>query len=310
VKRTLVIGCGFIGSRIVEDLLHHGATPVVLTRSQPAQAIASRLPEGSLLIGDAADRQIVETALDDVGQIVYTAGGLLPAASEREPERDAELTLLPLRTVLDALRGRQRVRLIYLSSGGTIYGEPQEVPVSEDEPTRPRGVYGELHVQCEQAILSSIRDHGLRAQVLRCSTVYGEGQLPDRGQGVIATFISHIEDGAPIELFGDGTTIRDYLYVGDLARIIVALLRVEHGPTTLNVGSGEGTSLMEVLRLVEAEVGRSATVIRHKERGFDVHRIVLDISRLQALMNVEHTPLIEGVHRTHVWLAAMAAEAS
>jgi UDP-glucose 4-epimerase len=310
VRRTLVIGCGFIGSRIVEELLEQGAPPVVLTRSKPVRAFASRLPDDSLLIGDAADREMVEAALEDVGQIIYTAGGLLPAASEREPERDAELTLRPLQNVIDALRGRQPARLIYLSSGGTVYGDPREVPVGEDEPTRPRGVYGELHVRCEEAISRATREDGLRAQVLRCSTVYGEGQLPDRGQGVINTFISHIERDEPIELFGDGTTVRDYLYVGDLARIVVALLSGGDGPTPLNVGSGEGTSLIEVLGLVEAEVGRSATVIRHEERGFDVHRIVLDISRLHDLLKVDHTPLAEGVHRTHEWLAATAAKAS
>jgi UDP-glucose 4-epimerase len=212
--------------------------------------------------------------------------------------------------VIDAARGREATRFVYLSSGGTVYGDPREVPVNEDEPTRPRGVYGELHVRCEEVISKATREDGLRALVLRCSTVYGEGQQPDRGQGVINTFIRHIERDQPIELFGDGTTVRDYLYVGDLARIVVALLSVEDGPTTLNVGSGEGTSLIDVLRLVEAEVGRSATVIRHEERSFDVHRIVLDISRLHELVDVEQTSLVEGVHRTHDWLAATVAKAS
>lgn len=310
MRRTLVIGCGFIGSRIVEELLKQDAAPVVLTRSTPTEAIASRLPKNRLLIGDAADPEVIEAALDGVGQIVYTAGGLLPAASEREPERDAELTLGPLQNVIDALRGREEARFIYLSSGGTVYGDPREVPVSEDEPTRPRGVYGELHVRCEEAISKAIRDDGLRAQVLRCSTVYGEGQLPDRGQGVINTFIRHLEQGESIELFGDGTTVRDYIYVGDLAQIVVALLSIDDGPTTLNVGSGEGTSLLDVLRLVEAEVGRSATIIRHEERGFDVHRIILDVSRLHDLLEVERTALAEGIHRTHKWLSAMSGEPS
>jgi UDP-glucose 4-epimerase len=283
---------------------------MVLTRSRPGRSVISRLAQGDLVIGDAADKRVLESALERVDQVVYAAGGLLPVASEREPDRDAELTLKPLRTTLEALRSRPDVRLLYLSSGGTVYGDPEKIPVGEGESTRPRGVYGELHVRCEEEILGGVRDDGLRAQILRCSTIYGEGQQPDRGQGVINTFISHVERGSPIELFGDGTTIRDYLYVDDLARIIVSLLDLDDSPTILNVGSGKGTSLIEIVRLVEQELDRPAKVIHHEERDFDVHRIVLDVSRLHQLVNVAYTPLVDGIRQTHRWLSAARAEAA
>jgi UDP-glucose 4-epimerase len=294
---------------VVQELLKSGEVPIVLTRSRPERQVDSRLPDGNLLVSDAAERETLEAALEGVDRVVYAAGGLLPAASEREPQRDAELTLAPLRTVLAALRRRSEVSFLYLSSGGTVYGDPKRIPVGEDESTRPRGVYGRLHVRCEREILDEVHEHGLRARILRCSTVYGEGQQPDRGQGVIATFVGRIEQGKPIELFGDGNTIRDYLYVGDLAAIIATLLNCEDDAQVLNVGSGEGTSLLEILRLVEAELGREAEVIHHAEREFEVHRIVLDVSRLRELVTVETTPLVEGIRRTHRWLAAAASEA-
>ena len=306
--RTLVVGCGFIGSRVVTELIESGDTPTVLTRSRPRYGVDPRLPAKNLLVGNAGSRETVEEALEGIDQVVYSAGGLLPAASEREPERDTELTMAPLRTVLAALRERSDASIAYLSSGGTVYGDPEQIPVDEEEPTCPRGIYGELHVRCEQEVLREIRDHGLRARILRCSTVYGEGQQPDRGQGVIATFLGRIERNEPVELYGGGSTIRDYLYVGDLARIITALLPHDDGPAVLNVGSGEGTSLAKILSLVEAEVGKTATVIHHEERAFDVHRIVLDISRLQELVSIPGTPLAQGIHLTHRWLQTVAQE--
>jgi UDP-glucose 4-epimerase len=303
-NRPLVIGCGFIGSHVVAELAANGRPPIVLTRSRPASGVAAAIATGDLHLGDAGDAEVLGPALDGVGHVVYCAGGLLPAASEEEPERDQELTLTPLRSVLGALRSRPGTTLTYISSGGTVYGEPDQLPVSESAPTRPRGSYGKLHLACEREIDRHQAEDGLRAWVLRCSTVYGEQQSPDRGQGAVVTFLHRIERGLPIDLYGGGATVRDYVYAGDVARAIVALLDRGEEPSVLNLGSGEGTSLLELLRLVEAQVGRTADVRAHPERGFDVHGIVLDTSRLKALLDFQPTPLVDGIARTLAWLRA------
>jgi UDP-glucose 4-epimerase len=305
---TLVIGCGFIGSRIVTELRQAGTPVTVLTRSQPADALVEELSADSLIVGDASDAATVAEALAGVSHVVFSAGGLLPAASERDPDLDEVLTLRPLLTVLDAIVERGGISFLYLSSGGTIYGEPTRVPVHESDPTQPRGSYGRLHLRCEEEVAKRCHENGLDARILRCATVYGEGQQPDRGQGVVTTFLSRIRRGEPIELFGDGGTIRDYVYVGDVADVVTALTGHEGGPLVVNVGSGEGTSLLEVLRLTEAEVGREAEVIRHGERGFDVHRIYLDVTSLRELIAFEPTPLARGITLTNQWLATLAAE--
>jgi UDP-glucose 4-epimerase len=302
--RPLVIGCGFIGSHVVTELAAGGRPAVVLTHSPPADEILAAIAPGGLQLGDASDARDLERALDGIGHVVYCAGGLLPKASEEEPERDEELTLKPLRAVLGALRSRPQTRLTYISSGGTVYGEPEQVPVSETAPIGSLGSYGKLHVACEQEIAHQRKEHRLRARVLRCATVYGEYQSPDRGQGAVVTFLHRIETGQPIDLYGGGATVRDYVYAGDVARAIVMLLDRDEEPSVLNVGSGEGTSLLELLRLVEAQVGRAAEVRAHAERGFDVHRIVLDTSRLNALLDFQPTPLAAGIGRTHAWLRA------
>ncbi len=308
LESTLVIGCGFIGSNLVAGLAERGEPFAVLTRHQPPPQIAASIGEGDLTLGDAGDPAAVAAAVADASRVVFCAGGLLPAASERDPELDRRLTLGPVEATLKALEGRPEVILTYLSSGGTVYGEPVRVPVKETDPTVPKSAYGRLHLACEEMIATARRNSGLRARVLRCATVYGEHQQPDRGQGAIVTFLHRIENGEQIDLFGGGSTVRDYVYVGDVAQAIIETMDSAEGPDVVNVGSGEGTSLLEILRLAEAQVGREAKVATHPERGFDVHRIVLDPSRLRELTDFEPTPLKQGIERTHRWLVGLAEE--
>jgi UDP-glucose 4-epimerase len=301
VPRVLVIGCGFIGSNIVEERVASGRPPAVLTRSDPAPDVAAKIAPGDLVVGDATDPETVERALEGAEHVIFSAGGLLPAASEENPEEDARLTLGPVRTVLERLRERPGVGLTYLSSGGTVYGEPKEIPVPEDAPTEAFGAYGRLHLRCEGEVLAASREHGLPARILRCATVYGEHQQPGRGQGAVVTFLDRIERGEPIDLYGGGATIRDYVYVGDVARATIALVEAG-GPAVINVGSGTGTSLVDLLRLVEREVGREAQVNQHEPRGFEVHQIVLDTTLLHQTVELEITDLAAGIARTHRWL--------
>lgn len=300
-SRTLVVGCGFIGSHIVEALASSSRPFAVLTHRCPPDPVANLIPGGHLYLGDAQSPELLERALAGIGHVIYSAGGLLPAESEQDPEKDEQLTLGPVRALLDALAARPGVRFTYLSSGGTVYGDPGEEPVDEDFPTNPVGVYGRLHVKAEKEVLAA-RGRGLDARILRCSTVYGEHQQPDRGQGVIVTFLDRIEKGEPIEIFGEGTTIRDYVYAGDVAAAIVALLDQPEVPPVLNLGSERPTPLNELRELVEKQVGKEAVVHRQPPRDFEVRRIVLDTTRLRKLIEFEPTPLETGISRTHCWL--------
>jgi UDP-glucose 4-epimerase len=306
--RSLVIGCGFIGSRVVEMLAQGGEAPVVLTRSRPDDEIAALIGDGDLHIGDAADPQLLETALERVASVIFCAGGLMPAASEREPELDARLTLDPLIAVLDALRDCPDVELLYISSGGTVYGAPERLPVDESHPTTPRGSYGRLRLACEKEVEGRRIEHGRHSRILRCATVYGERQRPNRGQGAVATFLHRVGRGQPVDFYGEGTSVRDYIYVGDVARACIDIRGRPGGPAVLNLASGEGTSLLDLLRLVESEVNREAIVVPHPRRKFEVEAVTLDPSRLRRLIDFHPTPLKDGIARTHRWLSSNVLE--
>ena len=296
--RILVIGCGFIGERLVTELVSAGYPTVVLTRSPPDASKRERIRGADLLVGDAGTHHFLNRALDGVAHVIYSAGGLLPAESNLNPELDLTLTLPPLIATLDALRERQGVGLTVLSSGGTVYGRPRYLPVDEEHPTDPISSYGIVKLACEKYVAMYSQRHQLPAQILRCSNVYGENQPSDRGQGTVPTFLQQVLADEPITVFGDGSIVRDYLYVGDLANIVLRLLSVPSETRVINVGCGDGTSLNRLIDLVADITHKRVLVDRRASRPFDVHEIVLDISRLRSLLDFEPTRLEDGTRRT------------
>ena len=185
-----------------------------------------------------------------------------------------------------------------LSSGGTVYGRPRYLPVDEEHPTEPISSYGIVRLACEKYVAMYSDRHQVPAQILRCSNVYGENQPAERGQGTIPTFLQRVLADEPLTVFGDGSIVRDYLYVGDLASAVLGLMDLPSEPRLLNVGSGEGASLNRLIDLVGDLTGKQVQIDRRAVRPFDVHEIVLDVSRLRSLIDFEPTSLEEGTRRT------------
>jgi UDP-glucose 4-epimerase len=295
--RVLVVGCGFLGERFAAIFAARGAEVRVLTRSEPGPRKRSVIADAELMIADAGDRAAVEEALKGTQHVVYTAGGLMPAESDRKPEADAELSFRPLLSVLDALRSRREISLTYVSSGGTIYGQPEYLPVDERHPTNPISAYGVLRLACEKFVSMHCERDRIPVRILRCANAYGEHQPAQRGQGAVAAFVDRVMNDEPIVVYGDGQIVRDFIYVDDIVEALVALIGGPPGPMVVNVGSGLGHSLNDLIGIVEDVSGRRMAVERRPPREFDVSEIVLDISRLRALVDFKPTPLEEGVRR-------------
>lgn len=240
---------------------------------------------------------MLERVLAGIEEVIYCIGGLQPAAAERDPELDAALLLKPLRNLVAALADRPGTTLTYLSSGGAVYGNPDQLPVTEDALPKPIGAYAAVRLAGERILCRAHQRYQLAVRILRCANVYGEHQPVDRGQGAVAVFLDRISRGQPIEVFGDGDIVRDYVYVADLVEVIARLLGRRGGLTVLNVGSGSGTSVNELIGLLEAAVGRDAVVLPRPGRGFDVRRVVLDITRMRRLLAVDPLMLSEGITR-------------
>ena len=195
-------------------------------------------------------------------------------------------------------------RFVFVSSGGAVYGRAARLPAREDDPTEPISAYGvgKLAVEKYVALFSSA--HGLPGVTLRLSNPFGPYQLAGTPVGVVARMVQKLSAGEPIEIFGDGSTVRDYLEIGDAARALA--LAADPGrlpPGLYNVGSGEGTSLAEVAATVGAVAGRPLEIVHRPARGFDVPAIVLDTARLRTASGWRpEVPFAEGVER--LWRAA------
>ncbi|KXU91588.1 hypothetical protein CR51_31800 [Caballeronia megalochromosomata] len=181
--------------------------------------------------------------------------------------------------MLDHMKTAGVNRIVFTSSGGTVYGNPQMVPVREDHPLQPLCSYGVTKVAIEGYLRLNASLHGLNATVLRIANPYGPGKARIGVQGFIPTLFAKIASEAPIEIWGDGSVVRDYIYVDDA---IDAMLEAAswNGFRLYNVGSGAGHSLLDVLRTVERATGRSANVVYKQGRSFDVVEIYLDIGKI------------------------------
>jgi UDP-glucose 4-epimerase len=296
-----VLGAGFIGTHVAQALTARGIATRVMNRSPLDGAQTDRLGGAELVVADASVRPAVAAALEGVDHVFFCAGGLMPAESNLDPAADAALALPPVINVLEALRAQPSTGLTFLSSGGTVYGRPEHVPVREDHVTQPITSYGVMKLTAEKYVGMYTRLYGLRARVLRCANVYGPYQPPGRGQGFIAAALHRVRRREPVVVFGDGLNVRDYVFAPDVARTMVELAAVAGGPQVLNVGSGEGISLRDLLARIGRVTGIEPEVELRADRGFDVREIVLDVRALRALVPGPATPLEEGLSAT--WAA-------
>lgn len=295
---VLVVGGGFIGSHVARGFVARGIPTTVLTRSKPEVGTLARLNGARVMISDATNAALIRDALDGTDHVVWCAGGLLPTESTHRPIDDVLATLPPLLVVLEELAQRGGMRIAIVSSGGTVYGNPAVLPVPEIALPRPLSSHGVTRLASEHYVDLYAQLHGVRGVALRCANVYGEGQRSDRSQGVVAATMAHIQRGEPVPMFGDGSTTRDYVHVDDVVHVVCDLLDRPDLPSVINLGSGVGTPLRELLELIGAVAGRAFEVEPLAARQGDVRSIVLDIDLLQSLVHFEPTTLRDGIERT------------
>jgi UDP-glucose 4-epimerase len=303
--RACILGAaGFIGRHVVSECLAKG---YLVTAVDVVDGLSAGLQHHNRLdfrCGQLKEDDFVREAFEGIDAVVCLAPNSLPATSNAdiaaEVHNHVRLTLRIAELAQDA-----GVRnFVFASSGGTVYGIDSPTPIPEDAPTRPRNAYGvsKLAIEHYLRILRDLR--GMRTVSLRISNPYGAGQNANSGQGFIAMAMRRAYGGEPMAIWGDGKTVRDFLYVKDLAAAIVASCEYAGDASVINVGSGLGYSLVEVAGLVERISGHPLRLRFESNRRIDVAKNVLDISlAFQELGWRPMTPLETGLERTADWWA-------
>ncbi|EMF01570.1 NAD-dependent epimerase/dehydratase family protein [Streptomyces mobaraensis NBRC 13819 = DSM 40847] len=280
--RTAVIGAtGFIGSRLTAALTAGDPrVPAAFNRAVPPVADGRAAP-----------------GLAEADIVYFLAAGLSPILAERRPDLvEAERRLLI--EVLDALAAAGRRPVFVLAgSGGAVYAPEVAPPYRETTPTRPDSAYGHAKLRLEHELFR--RRDAVRAVVARLSNVYGPGQRPVRGFGVLPHWLRAAVRGEPVRVFGDPHVVRDYVHVDDVTRFLLALrTRIAGGrlPSVVNIGSGVPTSLSGLLDIVSEVTGGSVAVRWERGRSFDRQGNWLDVARADAEFGWRAAiPLAEGV---------------
>ncbi len=302
-------GAGFIGSHVAEAHLARGDAVWVVDDLSSGRR--ENVPEGAAFlqadVGDPRVRELFREVRFDV--VNHHAAQIDVRVSVADPARDARVNVLGLLNLLEGAREVRAERFVYISSGGVVYGEPDEIPTPETAPKHPLSPYGVSKLTGELYLNYYRRVHGLRYVALRYGNVYGPRQDPHGEAGVVAIFSRRLLAGEPLTIYGDGEQTRDYVFVGDVVRANLMAsdgeLDADGGMDDLayNVGTGVGTSVNALAEHLEAIAGSRPGRVREPARPGELRHSTLDVSRLRSRGWEPARTLEEGLRETFEYIA-------
>ncbi len=309
-RRVLVTGgAGFIGSHVCDAFAADGWSVTALDDLSSGKE--ENLSTGiDLVVADIRSPEAATLIRDGGFEVVsHHAAQIDVRISVERPDHDASINIMGLLNLLEAAVSGGVRRFLYVSSGGVVYGEPEDLPVSETAPKQPLSPYGVSKLTGEHYLHFYRQIHGLESVSLRYSNVFGPRQDPHGEAGVVAIFGRSILEGRQLTIFGDGEQTRDYVYVGDVAQanVLSARLDVSDSKTmddvAFNVGTGLETSVNELASALMTVAGREVPVEHAPERPGELLRNCLDASKLEGKGWRRAGVLEDGLLATYEWIA-------
>jgi UDP-glucose 4-epimerase len=306
IQKVLVTGgTGFIGQHLVNELLAKARQICVLTRNVQGFYNNGRI---TYYTGDFTRAADLATLLSGVDVVYHLAVTTTPGHSNEQIQYDAHTNLMGSLTLMEQAAKAGVRRFVFVSSGGSVYGLNGGSLIDEEHPTNPISAHGVSKLAAEKYLEIFRRQYGMEYRIARASNPYGEGQDPNRGQGFIAYALGRLSQGEELVIWGDGSVVRDYVYVGDVAEALALMLDDQAPYRVYNVGSGQGHSLNELVAILAQLTGRKSGVRYVAGRPADVPYNCLHIGRIkQALRWEPHTDLQTGLALTWEWVCQTMA---
>ena len=298
MKNILLIGgAGFLGINMAISLVRGGLNVFLMDRKcQHLRSDQNLVGVSGFYDGDAANMEAILTLVDscEIECVVNLASTLIPSSGLQDFSSEMTLCTLPAFRLIPVLAARS-VRYVFFSSGGAIYGRAGSELMSEVDRCQPVNLYGYSKLISEDYIGLCERSNSLEYLIIRPSNPYGRYQNPMRMQGFIAVAMHKLLKNQEIEIWGDGSVTRDYIFVNDMADAFTSLLARNSWNGVFNIGSGIGYSLLEVLKVMENVTGKHARIVHKASRSVDVNRIVLDVSKLKSEVDFQPKSLVDGM---------------
>lgn len=298
-------GRGFIGSHLITALLSHGYRVRCFDRPHVVTLGRDLLdtPGFVLIEGDLANEAEIAEAIDGCDICYHLVSTTLPKSSNADPVYDIESNVVASVKLLNhAVKSGVR-KIIFASSGGTVYGNPVSIPIQESHPTNPVCSYGISKLAIEKYLGLFKQLHGLDYTVLRIANPFGERQRTHSSQGAVAVFLNKVLRGEPVEIWGDGSVVRDYIHIADVVDALLAALDQKSSEHVFNIGSGQGLSLNELLDAIERVTKCKAIRQYVTGRPFDVPASVLSIERARVALGWSpQVDFEQGLARFAEWL--------
>lgn len=290
-------GAGFIGSSLVKQFLTNEKYNVFVV--EPEFANVSRLDGLNVKIYrealgniDKVEKILIGNKIDIAVHLVST---LIPGSGYDDFNNEFKNMIFPSIKLME-ICAKENIKFVYFSSGGTIYGNRSTMlPFVETDEMAPISYYGWSKQMMENSILFKNRTEKLKYLIVRPSNPYGHGQNLHGKQGLVAVAIGKILEDKPVEVWGDGSAIRDYIYIDDLAKVFYQLIDKDVYNETVNLGSGRGYSVNDILAFLKIITKKDFKIVYENARPMDVSNMVLDTEKMQRLAQVELTPMLNGI---------------
>jgi UDP-glucose 4-epimerase len=296
----LVIGGnGFIGSHLVDHLLVNGHHVRVFDLS--FEKFRKPLTNVDYRISSLDNIPDLYEALLGIDIVFHLASSSVPSTSNIDLVADVNKNLICTLNILNLAVKLRIKRFVYFSSGGAVYGNPIILPIPENHILNPISSYGILKMTIEHYLNLYEKNYDFNTIIIRPSNPYGPRQGHFIAQGVISTFLKKIKQGEPLTIFGDGKSVKDYIYIDDLIHAAYKL-GISQLTGIFNLGSGEGTDLNSIIEIIKEKTGTKPKINFNNSPNYDVNRFVLDITKVKSHIDwTPQVPMEEGIEKLWNW---------